>query len=196
MAAGFCQKPSSCDGGRGNGVFQCFGCVKQSEIVEKGNTISIKSSRKLPFKDLLVDAGFILILVWGVFTVLVVFFSQAAKEIVLYFTAISLLLIIPLVTGILIRESRQFQEILFDGENGMLSLKGLWRRQQISFNNINAFQIHTYHSKRGTTLYRFEAALSSGRILRLIQDVPDKEALSPLSKKVGDLAKKSFHITG
>ena len=46
------------------------------EVVEKGKTISIKSNRKLPFKDLLVDAGFILILVWGVFTVLVVFFSE------------------------------------------------------------------------------------------------------------------------
>ncbi len=166
------------------------------DVLEKGKTISIKSNRKLPTKDLLVDAGFVLVLVWGVFTVLVVFFSQAAKEIVLYFMAISLLLVIPLVTGILIRQSRQFQEILFDGENGILSLKGMWRQRQIAFNDIKTFQINTYHTKRGTTLYRFEVALSSGRILRLIQDVPDKETLSPLGKKVGDLANKPLSITG
>jgi hypothetical protein len=53
-----------------------------------------------------------------------------------------------------------------------------------------------YHTKRGTPLYRFEVALSSGRILRLIQDVTDKEALSPLGKNVGDLAKKPLSITG
>jgi hypothetical protein len=166
------------------------------EVVEKEKTISIKSNRKLPFKDLLVDAGFILMLVWGVFTVLVVFFSQNAKEIVLYFTAISLLLVIPLVTGILIRQSQQFQEIFFDGENSILSLKGLWRQRQIAFNNIKAFQINSYRTKQGTTLYRFEVALLSDRILRLIQDVPDKETLNPLGKKVGDLAKKLLRTTG
>ena len=166
------------------------------EVVEKGKTILLKSNRKFPTKDLLVDAGFVLILVWGVFTVLVVFFSQAAKEIVLYFMAISLLLVIPLVTGILIRQSRQFQEILFDGENGILSFKGMWRQRQVTFNNITAFQINPYRTKRGTTLYRFEVALSSDRTLRLIQDVPDKEALSPLGKKVRDLTKKPLSITG
>ena len=166
------------------------------EVVEKGKTISIQSNRKLPFKDLLIDAGFILILVWGVFTVLVVFFSQDAKEIVLYFTAISLLLVIPLVAGILIRQSRQFQVILFDGDNGRLCLKGLWGKRQVAFKDITAFQINPYPTKQGTTLYRFEATLLSGRILRLIQDAPDKEALSPLGKKVGDLANKSLSITG
>jgi hypothetical protein len=165
------------------------------EVVEKGKTISIKSNRKLPIRNLAVDTGFVLILVWGVFTVLVVFFSQAPKEIVLYFTAISLLLVIPLVTGILIRQSRQYQEIFFDGENSILSLKGMWRQRQIPFKDMKAFQINTSHTKRGIILYRFEVALLSGRILRLIQDVPDKEALGPLGKKVGDLAKKPLSIT-
>lgn len=63
--------------------------------------------------------------------------------------------------------------------------KDMWRQRQIAFNDIKAFQINTYRTKRGTTLYRSEVALSSGRILRLIQDVPDKEAPSPLGKKVG-----------
>jgi hypothetical protein len=166
------------------------------EVVEKGKTISIKSNRKLPFKDLLIDAGFILVIVWGVFTVLVAFFSQDAKEIVLYFTAISLLLVIPLVVAILIRQLRQFQEILFDGKNSILSLKGLWRQRRIAFKDIKAFQISTYHPKRGTTLYRFEAALLSGSVIRLIQDVPDIGALNPLGKKVGDLTKKPLSLTG
>jgi hypothetical protein len=37
------------------------------EVLEKGKTISIKSNRKFSTKDLLVDAGFVLILVWGVY---------------------------------------------------------------------------------------------------------------------------------
>jgi hypothetical protein len=166
------------------------------EVVEKEKTISIRSNRKIPFKDLLVDAGFILILVWGVFTVLVVFLSQEAREMVFYFVAISLLLIIPLVAGILIRQSRQFQEILFDGEKGTLCLKGFWRQRQIAFKDIKAFQISTYTTKRVTTLYRFEAALISGKTLRLIQDVPDKETLSPLGHKAGDLAGKPLDLAG
>jgi hypothetical protein len=166
------------------------------EVVERGKTISIQSNRKFPFKDLLVDAGFILILVWGVFTVLVLLLSQDAKEIVLYFGAISLLLVIPLVAGILIRQSQQFQEILFDGEKGILFLKGLWRQRQIAFKDIKDFQISPSKTKRVTTLYRFEAALLSGETLRLIQDVPDKETLSPLGKKVGDLTNKPLSING
>ena len=165
------------------------------EVIEKEKTILIKSNRKLPFKDLLVDAGFIILLVWGVFTVLVVFLSQEAEELVLYFTAISLLLIIPLVAGILIRQSRQYQQIHFDGNEDILSLKGLWRQRQIAFKDIKAFQISTYKTKRGNVLYRFEAALLSGKFLRLIQDVPDTEALSPLGKKVSDLAEKPLNIS-
>ena len=166
------------------------------EVIEKEKTILIESNRKLPFKDLLIDAGFILILVWGVFTVLVVFFSQEAEELVLYFTAISLLLVIPLLAGILIRQARQYQQIRFDGNKDILSLTGLWRQRQIAFTDIKAFQISTYKTKRDTKLYRFEAALLSGQFLRLIQDVPDTEALSPLGKKVSDLTGKPLDISG
>ena len=153
------------------------------EIVEKGKTSSIKSNRKFPTKKLTVDAGFFLILVWGVFTVLVLFFSQPAKEIIIYFMAISLLLVIPLVAGILILQSRQFQKILINGENSILSLKGLWRQRQIAFKDIKDFQINRYPTKQGTTLYRFEVALLSGRILQLIKDVQIKRPSVPLAKK-------------
>jgi len=164
------------------------------EILEKGKVISIRANQKFPLTKMLVDAGIVLILIWVVFAVLVVFFSRTSGELLPYFIAITLFLLVPLVTGILIRQSRQYRTVLFDGESGMLSLWSMWRSQEISFDQIKAFQINGYRFKRDVFLYRLEVVLSSGKVLRLIQDVPDQEALSILGEKVEDLVKKPVKV--
>ena len=163
------------------------------EVLEKGKTILIHAGQKFPIKSLLVDAGIVLILIWGVFAVLVLFFSQAGREMFPYFFAVTLLLIVPLVSAILIRRTRHYREVLFDGESGVLSLKGMWRSWEISFNEIKGFQVNRYRYKRDLFLYRLDVVLSSGNTFRLIQDVPDKGALSSLGKRLRDLVKKPFN---
>ena len=86
------------------------------EIIEKGQSILIHAGQKFPFKKIFVDAGIVLILVWGVFSILVVYLSHPVREILPYFFAITFLLLIPLVAGILIRQSRHYDEILISGE--------------------------------------------------------------------------------
>ncbi len=164
------------------------------EVVEKGKTISIRAGQTFPLTKMLVDAGFVLILVWVVFAVLVFFFSRTSGELLPYFIAITLLLLVPLVTGILIRQSRQYRTVLFDGESKMLSIWSMWRSQEISFDQIKEFQVNGYRFKRNIFVYRLDVVLSTGKILRLIQDVPDQEALSILGEKVEDLVKKPVKV--
>lgn len=164
------------------------------EIIEKGPTISIKAGKRFPFKKLLVDAGIAIFFVWGVFYVLVIFLSSDAGELLHYFIAISLLLIIPLVAGVLIRQSRHYGEILIDGDKRHLSLKSLWRKQQVSFDAIKEFQVDKYRIKRGLFLYRLEAVPFSGKPLRLIQDVPDKQSLRSFGKKIEKLVDKPLIV--
>lgn len=164
------------------------------EVLEKGKSISIDAGKKFPIKDMLGEAGIVLILIWGVFAVLVRFFSHAGGQILPYFIAIALLLVVPLVSVILIRQSRHYGRILFDGERRVLSFRGLWRRQQVSFDEIRGFQVNKYRFKRDLFLYRFDLVLSSGKTLRLIQDVADKGSLYSLGEKVGDLVKRPLNI--
>ena len=46
------------------------------EIIEKGKTISINAGHKFPFKKILVDAGIVSVLVWGVFGFSLYFFHM------------------------------------------------------------------------------------------------------------------------
>lgn len=164
------------------------------EVLEKGKTLSIKAGQRFPIKKTLVDAGIVLILIWGIFTYLVLFLSQQGRELFTYFIAITLLLVVPLVSGILIRQSRHYREIIFNGERDMLSLKGVWSWRQVSFHEIKALQVEKYRFKRNILLYRLDVVLSSGKTIRLIQDVPEKEALNSLCKKAGALLKKPFKV--
>ena len=164
------------------------------EVLEKGKTLSIIEVQRFPIKKILVDAGIVLILIWGIFTYLVLFLSQQGSELFPYFIAITLLLVVPLVSGILIRQSRHYREIIFDGERGVVSLKGMWSSRQVSSHEIKALQVEKYRFKRNLLLYRFIVVLSSGKAIRLIQDVPEKEALNSLCKKAGALLKKPLKI--
>jgi hypothetical protein len=160
------------------------------EIIEKGLTISIHAGRRFPLKKLLVDAGIAIFFVWGVYYVLVIFLSHNAAELLPYFIAITLLLIIPLAAGVLIRHSRHYHEIRIDGARRHLAFKSLWRKQQVSFDAIKEFQVDKYRIKAGLFLYRLEAVPFSGKPLRLIQDVPDKQSLRSFGKKIEKLVDK------
>ena len=160
------------------------------EIIEKGQTISIHAGKRFPFKKILVDAGIAVISVWSVFCVLVIFLSHDATELFPYFIAITLLLTLPLTAGVLIRQSRHYGEIFIDGEKKHLSLKNLWRKQQVSFDDIKEFRVAKYRIRSGLLLYRLEAAPFSGKPLRLIQDVPDKQSLRSFGKKIEQLVDK------
>ena len=164
------------------------------EIIEQGQTISIDAGKQFPFKKILVDAGIAVVFVWGVFCVLVIFLSHDAGGLLPYFSAITLLLIIPLVAGVLIRHSRHYGEILIDGEKRHFSLKSLWRKQQVSFDDIKEFQVNKYSIKRGLFLYRLEAVLYAGKPLRLIQDVPDKQSLRSFGRKIEKLVNKPLSV--
>ena len=164
------------------------------EIIEKGLSISIHAGKRFPFKKLLADAGIAIFFVWGVFCVLVIFLSHDAGGLLPYFIAITLLLIIPLIAGVLIRQARHYAEILIDGEQRHLALKSLWRKQHVSFDDIKEFQVDKYRIKRGLYLYRLEAVPFSGKPLRLIQDVPDKQSLRSFGKKLEKLVNKPLIV--
>lgn len=164
------------------------------EIIEKGHTISIHAGKRFPFKKILVDAGIAVAFVWGIFYVLVVFLSHDAGELLPYFMALTLLLIIPLISGVFIRHSRYFGEILIDGEKHLISLKSLWREQQVSFDDIKAFQVNKYRMKANLFLYRLEAVPFSGKPLRLIQDIPDKQSVRSFGRKIEKLVNKPLSI--
>lgn len=164
------------------------------EILQKGKTISIITRQKLPIKEILFDAGIALILIWGVFIFLVIFSLQPIKEILPYFIAITFLLLVPLVSGILIRRARHNRKILLDGEKGTLLFKGIVRQKRFTFKEIKELKVSKYRFKKGLFLYRFGIVLFSGKVLRLIQDVPDKEALCSLGEKVENLIKKPLSI--
>lgn len=164
------------------------------EVLEKEKVISVNAGRGLPIREIIEDAGIVLILIWGIFIVLVFFFSLSGREVLPYFIGITLLLVIPLVLSILIRQSRHYAKILFDGERGVVMIKGVWRWRQVSFNDIKGFQVNRYRFQRDLFLHRLDLILSSGKTLRLIQDVPDEGALFLLGKKVRDLVKKPLNI--
>ena len=164
------------------------------EIIEKGKSISIHAVQQFPFKKILVDAGIVVVFVWGVFFILVIFLSHDVGEILPYFIAITLLLLIPLVAGILIRQSRHYDEILINGERRFIFAKGLWRKQQTSFDDIKEFQVNKYRVRTGRFLYRLEAVLVSGKPLRLIQDVPDKQSLRSFGRKIEKLVDKPLIV--
>jgi hypothetical protein len=165
------------------------------EVVEKGKTIAIHAGQRLPIGKMLVDLGIVVILIWVVFVVLILFFSRTSGEILPYFIAITLLLLLPFVGGILIRKSRQYSAVLFDGDRRVLSVRGIWGSQLIPFDQIQGFQINGYRFRKSVFLYRLEVVLSTGKVLRLIQDVPDQEVLSSLGKKVGRLVEKPLKVT-
>ena len=164
------------------------------EVIEKGQRILINAGQQFPFKKILVDAGIAVIFVWGVFCVLVVFLSHDAGELFPYFIAITLLLLIPLVAGVLIRQSLHYGQILIDGERRHLSLKNLWHKRQVSFDDIKEFQVDKYRIKAGFFLYRLIAVPFSGKPLRLIQDVPDKQSLRSFGRKLEKLADKPLIV--
>ncbi len=164
------------------------------EVIEKGKTISVHGTEKVPVKKIVVDAAIVLIVIWGVFAFLVLYFRQPSRGLLPYFIAITFLLFVPLVSGLLIRQSRYHRDIVFDGEKKVLSLKGIWRVWQISFDEIREFQVKKYRLKRDIFLYRLDVRLASGKIRRLIHDVPDKEVLSSLGEKVGRLVGKALNV--
>ncbi len=165
------------------------------EIIEKGPTISINAGKQFPFKKILVDAGIAVILVWGLFSILVIYMSYPVRVILPFFIAITLLLIIPLVLGVLIRQYRHYGEILIDIENKFIVAKWPWRKQQISFDDIRDFQVQKYRIKTGLFLYRLEAILLSGKSLRLIQDVPDQQSLCSFGRKIEELVNKPLTVS-
>ncbi|MBW2057048.1 MAG: hypothetical protein JRH07_04295 [Deltaproteobacteria bacterium] len=166
------------------------------EVLEKGKTISIHSGQGFPALKVIEEAGIVLLLIWGVFAVLVLFFSQPGREILPYFIALALLLVLPVVFTVLIRESRYWGTILFDGERRVLSLRGVWRSREVPFDAIKSFQVNRYPFRKGVFLHRLEVVLSSGQILRLIRDVPEREALSLLCKRIQRLVETSPRGSG
>lgn len=164
------------------------------EVVEKGHGLSINADRKFPFKKILMDAGIMIFLVWGVFCILVIFLSHEVEALLPYFIAISLLLIIPLVAGILIRQSRHYVDIQINCEKRQIFAKGLWRNQQTSFGAVSEFQVNQYRYRKRFFLYRLEAVLDSGQSLLLIRDVPDKQALLSLGRKIEKLVNKPLRV--
>jgi hypothetical protein len=164
------------------------------EIIEKGQTILIRAGKRFPIKKILVDAGIAVAFVWGVFYVLVSLLSYDAHELFPYFIALTLLLIIPLAFGVFIRHSRYFGEILIDAEKRLISLKSLWREQQVSFDDIKEFQVDIYRMKAALFLYRLVAVPFSGKPLRLIQDIPDKQSLRSFGRKIEKLVDKPVRI--
>ena len=65
---------------------------------------------------------------------------------------------------------------------------------RVFFKKKKTLQVETYRFKRKLLLYRFDVIFSSGKTIRLIQDVPDKEALYSLAKKAGSLLKKPLKV--
>jgi hypothetical protein len=164
------------------------------EVLEKENAISIRTGKNWPIPKTLAEAGGVLSLIWGMFAVLVLFYSQASREILPYFIAVTLLLLVPLISAIVVSQSRHYRTILFDGEKGVLSLSGVWRSRQVPFDTIREFQVNRCRSKRGLFLYRLDVVLASGKVFRLIQDVPDRGVLRSLGEKVGNLVKKPVTV--
>ena len=161
------------------------------EIIEKGDSIRIHAGVKCPFRKIIVDASLVVILVWGVFGVLVAYLSHPAGQILPYFLGITLLLLIPLVAGILMRYARHYDEILIDGAKGVINAEGFGRQRQVSFDEIKEFRVNQYRFRKDQTLFRLEAVIASGKPLRLLQDVPDDRSLSLLAKKLHTLKNSS-----
>ncbi|NIQ39922.1 MAG: hypothetical protein GTN81_15235 [Proteobacteria bacterium] len=160
------------------------------EVIEKDKTIFIHGGKPFPIRKILIDGCGVLVLVWGVFAFLVFFSGRSGRDIFPYFVAISLLLLVPMLLGILIRQSRYHRRILFDGEKEILFLRGLWRVWQVPFDQVREFQIDKYRLKRDIFLYRLNVVLHSGKTLRLVHDVPDRDVLGSLGNKVGELVRK------
>ena len=165
------------------------------EVHEKGRTISIVPGQKMPFARLIMNVIGVLALIWGLFAILVLYFARSGHGMLPYFVAISLLLVVPFVAGIVIRQSRHHRAVFFDGEKGTLFFRGIWRSWQVPFEQIKEFQVHGYRVRRSVPLYRFQVALSSGKILPLIIDVPDREGLQALGERVSTLVKRPLTLT-
>ena len=165
------------------------------EVHEKGKNISIHPGHKMPFARLIMSVTGVLALIWGIFVILVLYFARSGHDMLPYFVAITLLLVIPFSAGILIRQTRYHRAIFFDAEKETLFFKGLWRSWQVPFEQIREFQVHEYRLRRSVTLCRFEVALSSGKTLPLIIDVPDREELRTLGERVSALVKRPLKVS-
>ena len=160
------------------------------EVHEKGKTISIAPGQKMPFARLIMNVIGVLALIWGLFAILVLYFARSGHGMLPYFVAISLLLVVPFVAGILIHQSRHHRAVFFDGEKGTLFFRGIWRSWQVPFEQIREFQVHGYRMRKNVLLYRFQVALFSGKTLPLVIDVPDREGLRALGERVSALVKR------
>jgi hypothetical protein len=165
------------------------------EVHEKGKNISIYPGGKMPLARLIMSVTGVLALIWGIFVILLLYFARSGHDMLPYFVAISLLLVVPFAVGILIRQSRYHRAIFFDGDNGILLFKGIWRSWQVPFEQITAFHVREYHLTRDVPLCRFEVALSSGKTVPLIMDVPKREELRALGERVSGLVKRPLKVT-
>lgn len=161
------------------------------EIIETDSSIVIRADQKFPFKSILIDAGIVLALVWGIFGVMIIYFAHPSGQILPYFLAITLLLLVPLVAGILFRYSRHYYEIFINGEKRAILVKGYWHKQQASFDDIKEFQVNKYRFRKDRFLYRLDVILTSGNPIRLIQDVPDERSLRSFGRRMQNLIKRS-----
>ena len=160
------------------------------EILEKEKILSIQPTKDFSAKKILAQAGIALLLIWGIFTLLITFFSQPSQGLLPYFIAISLLLVVPMVFGLLMSQYRRNRTAFIDGNSGLLTLKVLWRSDRIAFDEIKEFRIRKYRYKRGLSLYRLEAVILNSKPLILVRDIPNQDALRTLAKKIGQLADK------
>jgi hypothetical protein len=160
------------------------------EVVDRKKTILIHPGQRFPLTKMIADAGVVIILVWGVFAALTVFSGRAVGDLLPYFIVITLFVIIPFTISIVIRLSRYYGTILLDGDRRVLSLQGIWRSMEVPFEEIESFQVSRYRFKRNVFVFRLEALLSTGEVLRLVQDVPDEETLRALGSKIGGLTKR------
>ena len=165
------------------------------EVQEKGKIISIHPGHKMPFARLIMSVIGVLTLIWGIFTILVLYFARSGHGMLPYFVAISLLLVVPFAAGILIHQSRYHRAIFFDGEKETLFFKGIWRSWQVPFGQIRGLQVHGYRLRKSVLLYRFQVALSSGKTVPLIIDVPDREGLQALGERVSALVKRPLKLS-
>lgn len=162
------------------------------EVIQKGRTISIRPTDKLPVHATLRDAGIILVLIWAVFVVLVVFFAHDPSRIIPYFGALTLLVVVPLASGLWIKQARHNREVVVDGNRGLLLVKSPGRRQRFALDKIKTLQVKKYRYKTNLLLHRLEVELTSGRTALLIGDVQDEQSLVALGQKIGDVLNKPF----
>jgi hypothetical protein len=164
------------------------------EVIQKGKTIFIRPSHKLPVHDILRDGGIILALVWAVFGVLVLFFDHDPARMIVYFAAITLLVVFPLAIGLWIKPARHKREVVVDGNQGLLLVKSPGRRRQFGLDKIKALHIRKYRCGTNLPLHRLEVELTSGRNTLLIGGVRDEQPLVSVGQKMGEILDKPFEL--